>query len=176
MQRRPSFFFSGSLCTLPPDNGPCLSELEDALSPSKKSGLTPGCLNYLTDIQRSCSVRNTSSNFEDCTYVCSKFTLPFLFQSQLLCSFWAFLLFFCAETPRVLSFDRSGRHLGWFGEQKLGRRHTKPIVGFARRIIQNAVSIENSLLTKVSHDEAKEVSLLLLAGNIENLMSHWNLL
>jgi len=60
----------GSLCALPPDNGPCLSVLQDVLSPAKITSVTPACANYLSDLQNSCSMKNTSSNFEECTSIC----------------------------------------------------------------------------------------------------------
>ena len=64
--------FAGNLCALPADNGPCLSEIQDALSPSKKTGLTQACANYLSDLQNSCSIQTTSSNFEECGKICGK--------------------------------------------------------------------------------------------------------
>jgi len=60
----------GNLCALPADNGPCLSEIQDALSPSKKTGLTQACANYLSDLQNSCSIQTTSSNFGECGKIC----------------------------------------------------------------------------------------------------------
>lgn len=66
------FFFSGSLCALPADNGPCLSEIQDALSPAKKTSITQACSNYLSDLQTSCSIRTASSNFDECTNICGK--------------------------------------------------------------------------------------------------------
>ena len=65
-------FFAGSLCALPADNGPCLSEIQDALSPAKQTSITQACSNYLTDLQTSCSIRKTSSNFDECTNICGK--------------------------------------------------------------------------------------------------------
>ena len=66
------FFFTGSLCALPADNGPCLSEIQDALSPAKKTDITQACSNYLSDLQTSCSIRTASSNFDECTNICGK--------------------------------------------------------------------------------------------------------
>lgn len=60
----------GSLCSLPADNGPCLSEIQDALSPAKKTSLTQACANYLSDLQNSCSIQTTSSNFQECKNIC----------------------------------------------------------------------------------------------------------
>ena len=67
--------FAGSLCSLPADNGPCLSEIQDALSPAKKTSLTQACANYLSDLQNSCSIQTTSSNFQECKNICGKFRL-----------------------------------------------------------------------------------------------------
>lgn len=64
--------FTGSLCALPPDNGPCLWDIEDALTPAKKTSLTQACVNYLSDIQSSCSVKNSSSSFAECENICGR--------------------------------------------------------------------------------------------------------
>lgn len=69
---------TGSLCALPPDNGPCLSVLQDVLSPAKITSVTPACANYLSDLQNSCSMKNTSSNFEECTSICGKLFVIFI--------------------------------------------------------------------------------------------------
>lgn len=62
-----------NLCALLPDNGPCLGDLQDALTPAKKNSLTQACINYLSDIQSSCSVKNSSSSFFECENICGRF-------------------------------------------------------------------------------------------------------
>nr|XP_058946642.1 uncharacterized protein LOC131774603 [Pocillopora verrucosa] len=62
----------GNLCGLPPNNGPCLSEIKDALSSPKKNTLTQACVNYLSDIQSSCSLGKGSSSFAECENICGE--------------------------------------------------------------------------------------------------------
>lgn len=64
--------FAGNLCGLPPNNGPCLSEIKDALSSPKKNTLTQACVNYLSDIQSSCSLGKGSSSFAECENICGR--------------------------------------------------------------------------------------------------------